>query len=163
MNKYTHESQSFVFTLSILKNDPPEPLKSGLVQDVNVSYYRGPIWFEYTFPLEIFNQHAADQSNLLALSQVSTHSLPSFARFNTDNRTLFGYLEPTHLHPGISRFDLVLTDPLGRKSYANVKLRFLRLIPVDPWVYFPLYLASLTAMLSLGIYFLSTYSSRSTL
>lgn len=80
--------------------------------------------------------------------------MPSFARFNTDNRTLFGYLEPTHLLDGISRFDLILTDPLGRKSYANVKLHFLRFLPVEPWFYYPMYLATLTALLSFAIYFL---------
>ena len=54
---------------------------------------------------------------------------------------------------GIYRFDLVVTDQQGRRSYANLKVRFLRVWMVDSSFYYPMYLATLTYILSMCLYF----------
>ncbi len=52
MNRFTHDSMAFIFTLNVRRNTPPKANMEKFTHDVRVSYKGG--WFEYTMPIDIF-------------------------------------------------------------------------------------------------------------
>ena len=61
-------------------------------------------------PIDTFYDDMRNKRPKLESIKSNAQELPSFLRFNTDNRTIYGLLEARHLIDNIYRFDFVYID-----------------------------------------------------
>lgn len=104
MNPITHDSESFAFQISVIKNILPKSEVSTMNFDIETLV---GTWFECTLPITLLNDletnYNITQSFELAYG-FNTNQINVF--FNSDNRTLYGMIE----NATVIRFDFTFSD-----------------------------------------------------